>query len=418
MKKIFITHFFTKNNKGDAAILFSMIDQIKKNIENVSISVATTEPISGTEPYKVVHSFFYHAIYSTENPIVKVLKSVWIISASMVWAFFYRYLRIKLDFLLRKEIIGLLEEYNSSDMVVPVGGGYITGSNSLRGNMTIVLHLHAIVIALLLKKPVILFSQSIGPFANDFQRYITRFVLNKVTYIFARENYSVETLNSIGVNKSKVVKTVDAAFLFESNLKSEMNIEMQSFGITFDKPIVGITLKKWLGKDEQDKYERELAQFCNYAIDEKKMDVVIIPQVTSLMHNDDDRLVGDRIKEIVGKKEGLFVLNKEYSAYEIKGIYENINYLVGTRMHSCILSLISGIPVIAIQYEYKTGGMMKDLGLHDWVVKFEDVTFDLLKNKFDQLLNEKEKYLLALSSTIPAYQKEAQKAFLVLKEQM
>jgi colanic acid/amylovoran biosynthesis protein len=272
--------------------------------------------------------------------------------------------------------------------------------------MTVLLHSHAIAVGLLLNKPTYLFSQSVGPFGNRFQGYLTAKVLNRVDLIFAREDFTVETLKKIGVRDAIVRKAVDAAFLFQTDTKQVMKDFLAAKGLDFSKPLVGITVKRFLSKPQQDFYEHEMAQFIDW-LSKQNMQPVIIPQVTSKLHNDDDRDVGVRIGQLLNSRQGCLIIEDDLNHFQAKGIYENMDWFVGTRMHSCIFSLTAYVPIIAIEYEYKTGGIMKALGLYDWVIKMADVTFDRLSAKFTALNKGREEYLKILRSNLPPYLDEA-----------
>ena len=148
----------------------------------------------------------------------------------------------------------------------------------------------------------------------------------------------------------------------------------------------------------------------------KKLNVIFIPQVTSQLFDDDDRSVAKRI--IVKMKEKSFVwgIEQEMSHYEIKSFYANMNYIVGTRFHSVIFSLTSYVPAVAIEYEHKTRGIMKDLDLTDWVIKLEDLTAERLIKKFDKLVLKQEEYIASLKAQIPSYIKDARGAVDTIKQ--
>lgn len=65
-----------------------------------------------------------------------------------------------------------------------------------------------------------------------------------------------------------------------------------------------------------------------------------------------------------------------------------MSYFIGTRMHSNIFALSSGIKTLAISYEPKTEGIMKDLGLSEYVIKIENVNSRILNEKFNKLISD------------------------------
>lgn len=55
---------------------------------------------------------------------------------------------------------------------------------------------------------------------------------------------------------------------------------------------------------------------------------------------------------------------------------QDFDLCIGTRMHMCILSLISGTPVLPIAYEFKTQELFGEIGLKEWVTDIEVIEPD------------------------------------------
>jgi len=256
-----------------------------------------------------------------------------------------------------------------------------------------------------------MYSQTVGPFHNTFQRVITKIILNRTKLIIAREDITVDTLKAIGVKKNLIVKSVDAGFLLKENEDFVLKGIIPS-KILFNKTLIGITVRNWLSKNKQQNYEKEIARFVDKVLLDKNSLVIFIPQVTSVIYADDDRKVATRIVKLIHDKNQIVNLTGRYNHYQIKTIYRNLDYLLGTRFHSVIFSLTSYVPSIAIEYEHKTSGIMKDLNLSEWVIKIEDVTCDILINKFNKLKENKEQYLSTLNVNLPSYIKKAESTIL------
>ncbi len=232
---------------------------------------------------------------------------------------------------------------------------------------------------------------------------LQEFVLNKTQHIFAREDYTIATLERIGVRTNLVTRATDAGFLFESDKEICLSDYIKNNETLKLKPLVGITVRKWLKQKEQDKFEKEIALFIDVITKERDVTIIFIPQVTSTVHNDDDRDVATRIVNLVANKQDVINCTGNYDHYELKKLYSSLDFLVGTRFHSVIFSLTSYVPVLVIEYEYKAGGIMKDLGLSEWVISMENVTKDKLYEKFQQLLNEGNIYKQKLQKVLPDY---------------
>lgn len=66
------------------------------------------------------------------------------------------------------------------------------------------------------------------------------------------------------------------------------------------------------------------------------------------------------------------------------------NAFLGTRFHSVLLAIQQYVPVIAISYAPKTYKFMKQVGLEEYVIITEELTFELLKYKWERLHINKE----------------------------
>lgn len=166
----------------------------------------------------------------------------------------------------------------------------------------------------------------------------------------------------------------------------------------------------------QDNFERAIALFVDKITEEKNISILFIPQVTSTVHKDDDRNVANRIVSLVANKQQVINCTGTYDHYALKKLYGCLDFLVGTRFHSVIFSLTSYVPALAVEYEYKTSGIMKDLGLSEWVISIEQVTADNLYEKFRRLLSEGDIYKQRLQKVLPDYILRAEEVEKQMKE--
>lgn len=405
--KILITHAYAKDNKGDAAILSVLLSQLKTIFPSSEIKISTHDDVSVNRDFERVEnisSFSYLAIHEYKNIIIKTLFLTYIFTSTFIWALIYRLFKINFSIILTRKIKRISKEFKSSDLIVAIGGGYIRSKPTLMDTINLLIVLHPIFLSLILKKKIILYSQSIGPLSTSFQRFVAKFVLNRVNLIMAREDHTLEALEALGIRKEILIRTIDVGFLFEG--KSDLSLqEVMGEEVVEGKILVGITVRKWLTEEKQKYFELEIAKFIDLITKDANVLAVFIPQVSSELHNDDDRDVASRILAQVKNKYQVVNLREIYTHHEIKSFYKSLDFIVGTRFHSVIFSLTSYVPAIAIEYEYKTSGIMKDLGLSKWVIKMEDVTAENLFEKFENLKLESDKYKELLRLRLPVYKK-------------
>jgi colanic acid/amylovoran biosynthesis protein len=288
-----------------------------------------------------------------------------------------------------------------ADMQVCVGGGYLRAKNNAASTVILLLLMHQIWLAKALGKPVYLYAQSFGPYPTAAQRRIAALGLKHADLILVREAKSKALLADLGLAGETVIQVPDSAFMFkpQTDLDAHPLLGLERP----DEQVVGITVRSWLPGLAQRAYERAMAEFIDRISRVGGLRVAVIAQVTSTQQNDDDRVVGSRIRDLLGTRNNVVFLDQRFTHHEIKAIFANLTYLVGTRFHSIIFALTAGVPALAIEYEHKTMGIMQDLELENWVLPIEEVTADKLTALFDQLVRDRAAYIGKLRRVLPAY---------------
>lgn len=414
-KRITISHVYSEDNKGDAALLSVLLSDIKKVYPKAKLTILTLDsvPVHHTfEGVPVKKSFMYYSLNKFRSRPMTLMNTLFVMNATMIWASTKRIFGISIP--LPKRLAEVCRIYENSDLVLPVGGGYLRSQKKGIGSLLNVGQLlHPYIIASLLGKPTILYTQSVGPFASKPEKWLVKRVLNTcVTAAIIREEVSMKLLKRIGVT-IPLHRSVDSGFAFKPTTKYDLRRKLH---ISPTQIIFGITARQWLDETQQAKYEQALAETIDYVITKYKAKVVLIPQVTAEFHNDDDRIVHSRIASIVRHSDDVYALNNKLSHGEVKAAYNSLDFLIGTRFHSVIFALTSNVPAIAIEYEHKTGGIMHDLDLDEWVIKMHDVNPAWLKKSVDILVRNSKAYKTHLKSILPAYIRETKQPIHIVKD--
>jgi len=398
-KKVIISHVYSSDNKGDAALTSVLIKDIERTFPSADITILKLDEVQGSGTFEGVpeqQGFMSFAVNKFQHPLLKLLYAAYMVLATLTWAglgghgYLPRHLR------------RVAHIYREADLIVGVGGGYIRSRKGLRNRMNIPLLLHPLLFAHLLGKPTVLYSQSVGPFMNGYERSLVAFVLHRMNLILIREDTSMIVLADMGVTRN-VARAIDSGFLLEAN----QNIDVRkNYAIPKKSFLIGVTVRAWLEGEAQEKYERAVAAALDDAVQRTQGHVLLIPQVTA-SKGDDDRMVSRRVHDLMQYGTQATVIEDEPDHTEIKAIYDKLDILLGTRFHSVIFSLTSYVPVVAIEYEYKTSGIMRDLGLGNWVVAIEDVSKENLAELLDKLVREKDQYTQRLHDVLPPYIEKA-----------
>ncbi len=414
--KILIVNAYVRENAGDAAILNVLVGQLRKTYHGSEIKVGSLEdPVACTTFEGAVNIGSTRRYVGVEDVlrIRRIARKILSVVIAKVWfkgpLTLYKSI---LNRLLPKEIKAELDAIAAADLVVFLGGGQLNAPDSLDGNFNIFYLTFPILLAERLGKTVIFCPQSYGPFGNERQNKLVRSALNKAALIMVREETSYKILTGLGIAPEKMLLTIDSGFAFRTAKKVDLR---QKYQLKKTAKIVGITVRNWLSAGKQASLEKSIAQTIDY-LHEKDYEVLLIPQVTANYRQDDDRIVEARIAQYCQPSHPPILMKEMADAHTLKAIYDDVDFLIGTRFHSVIFSLTSYVPCIAIEYDHKTSGIMSGLGLGEWVMKIADVKAQNLIKLFDKLEVEAENYRKILRLKIPAIIAEADATASVIYE--
>jgi colanic acid/amylovoran biosynthesis protein len=412
---ILLTNVYTYSNKGDAAIVISLLREIRR-VFNKEILIQTTDILNDKDKYNTpVSSTLLWILLSSQrdkNLIIRLFVLLYGIAALKI-TLILSLIGIKTKIFLGKELKSYFTEVENADLVIACGGGYIRTQDSGLQN-TILLYVTCLnfLCGYYLGKKVYLYSQSIGPVHGSLQRSIVKFALNRVEIVEPRETISLDYVKELSLT-SQVSETADAALLLGDYGEVKDNfkyLEQYKFK-------VGLTVRKWFKSQEQfDHYIQSVASSVDYLIEKYDADVFYIPQVIAAKFGDDDRNAAKKLQEKVKNKDRFKLIEEDLTVSEIIGVCGMMDMFIGTRMHSNIFALINHVPVVAIEYEYKTRGIMIGLGLEEMIIDIHDISYEILKEKIDILYPKLEEYSNRIKTNLPSQTLKSQRAIEIISE--
>jgi colanic acid/amylovoran biosynthesis protein len=421
--KILITWIGPWLDKGEAAMIISMVKELRERIPNVSITVSPSSfqpqdiDIIKYSEYNLkvlpgILSRFHSILLKLKFLKFKALQATVALSLflalmakNIVWWILYKSLRLDAGFLIRsnKDIV---KEYKDADWVIFCGGQYITNLGP-----GLIIALYEIIFSKLLGKPVMIWANSLGPFNSKYIRPFVKRVLNKVDLITTREATSKKFLDDIGVT-APVFVSADAAFTLPSISREEaITLIERETEIPKNELMVGVTAIPWNFPGEKgdankkfDNYLGAVAGAVDYIIEKLNAHVFFFPQVI-LPPIKDDRPISMKVLNKIRNKSKATVLTADYAPEQIKGMYGCMSLLIGTRFHSCILAQSMHVPTIAIEYSgHKALGIMRLLDLEEYVCDINTITTDELTSKIDKIWAERDEVKKKLEKNIKVMQ--------------
>ncbi|MBN2880925.1 polysaccharide pyruvyl transferase family protein [Candidatus Woesearchaeota archaeon] len=380
IKNILISNVYSWKNKGDAAIVMCMMDDIRKQFPNAKITISSHDSEDkgkyGEDDFELNVERY---VFKSHNKLIKILE----LMCFIVKIAFFR------SFLVKKQISKLLfgslfskkiNSYSNFDLIIACGGGYLL-AKSWRSIFRLIPFCYDFYFAKLFKKPYIMYNQSIGPFNNKLDRLIIKHYIENAKLIICRENITFQRLKSM--NLQNLLLSNDVAF----NLSPSPTQVLNSYYYDSSKMNVGITVRSWFSDKRQNQYEKSIANFIE---DSSSLNFYFIPQVIYKIGGDDDLITANRIFKLLSEdaRKRVNIICEDISPSQIKYVISKMNYFVGTRMHSNIFALGAGIKTIAISYEPKTRGIMQTLGLEEYVIEMTDIDTANLSVLFTRLVKD------------------------------
>jgi colanic acid/amylovoran biosynthesis protein len=391
---VLIINCYTWRNKGDGAIAETAIRLIQQEAPHAKVTVAT---------YDVDSDKDYYSRFGVR--VVAQVLSQWK-QANRLMSLLNLFLQV-IDFLLswvtrgRLHLLGTYRQtwraYREADLILSVGGGYITSSPARFGTLWLAIHLAAIAVGVRFQKPTVMQSQSIGPFLRQMDARLTSYVLKQVERLTVRDHLSYQRVKEMGVPLDRLHVSPDYAFL---QYRASLEEILPYMGFEMRGPAVGISVRRWMAPlnpgapYDMHRYLNEVAKFAS-ELSRRGVSVFLIPQVTQA--GDDDSVETQVVHELCDHTTNVkFIDTREFSPGQIKALYGTLDILVGTRMHANIMALGCGVPVIAIAYHMKTVGIMQAIGLGEWCTAIEKATSERLLELYNSAISKREN----LSATV------------------
>jgi polysaccharide pyruvyl transferase WcaK-like protein len=248
------------------------------------------------------------------------------------------------------------------------------------------------------------------------KRYIG-WVLNGARAITYRDEYSHELFVSCGV-KRPMYQTGDSGFRLVPAMQ-EVARELIGRAGEWDqaRPLVGLTPRTLRGRDgdaethykakTEQEYSREIESFVA-ALDylwEKGYQPVMVPMNT--VAPDDDRIACRRIMMEARHGSNAMLLDEEVRPRVAPAIYRECRASFVARVHGSITSMVGNCPVMMYSFAPKYTGIMKAMGLSDFVLEEEIATPKAAVAVLSALLENQEEVRKRMSARLIELRQEA-----------
>ncbi len=248
-----------------------------------------------------------------------------------------------------------------SDIVVCAPGGICMG---LFQNWE---HIYILSLARLLRKKIIYYSRSIGPFPEDnysmaLFKKISYSLLNSFEFVSLRDSKSIQLADKMNI---KCIPSIDTAFLDVPQLNSlpvEILDILKDVEYCVFVPNMLTWHKAYNGASQEliDKFYCTIIE--RILSNSSQLKIVMLPQI----FNDaviNDKPYFEKLKARTTFLDKIIIIDDIYSSDIQQLIISKSKFVIGARYHSVVFAINNNRPFIALSYEHKIDGLLDLLDL-------------------------------------------------------
>lgn len=302
-----ISGYYGFQNTGDDSILKTMVEDLKREKPDISITVLSKDP----------------AVTERQCGVRAV----------------NRFNFIKIYFLFKR-----------TKLLISGGGSLIQDVTS---DKSLAYYLGIIALAKHCGAKVMLYANGIGPVQNEKNYQRVKKVLNRVDLITLRDEESAKQLTRLGVTEPEIQVTADPAFGMEPADMGRIDQILENAGISSQAHFVAIAVRPWEKLDPD--FEKSLGYIADSLKRNYQLETVFVP-----MQYKKDAGICRKIMEQM--QNSAVMLEEWVTPREILGVIKRADLLIGMRLHTLIYAAKVGTPVVGLTYDPKVEALMRYMG--------------------------------------------------------
>jgi polysaccharide pyruvyl transferase WcaK-like protein len=277
-----------------------------------------------------------------------------------------------------------------------------------------------LVLAILLRKNLVLLPQTLGPFAGKLPRLIARWILRHAQRVYSRDRQGLEELKALlgsSYDPTKHFFCYDVGFAVEPREPSQAEIIGITPGTISSALLVGLNVSGLLltGGYTHDNmfglfadYRKLVSSIIDHLIQQKGAAVLLIPHVFGVKNGSESDVLSceEIFHDLSQRYDGkLGLVSGEFDQSSIKYVVGKCDFFIGSRMHACIAALSQEIPAVCIAYSSKFRGVLDTIDLPSLVADARTMSAEQVIGVIDAALDDRERLATYLHKTMPVVKK-------------
>jgi colanic acid/amylovoran biosynthesis protein len=370
-------------NPGDAAILLS-INKILNQVlgKGLKIYVFDSHPQTSSRLYqnenyadlefrKLLSENVFKYEYKN-NPLKWLAKEIFNFACLKIIENIKQSDSLLAKLVLSAEDRESLNIYANAGLVITTGGTYLVEKYDIRKRIL------QFRIDEALRKEVIFFTQSLGPFEDRYNIAGLKRVFAKSPLILLRDEKSLAHIFDIVADRSKCHVVADSVFALADTDRISGILNSAERPDRFGR--VAISVRNWAyvkdGRHGMQRYVDAVRQIVASLVRRgKKITFVSTCQGVPEYAHDDSATARAIVSGLDPSLAGSVAVDAAFrTPEELMELLKGFDFAVATRMHMMIMSLCVGTPVLPIANEFKTQELARRLGLSDVLLDIDTIS--------------------------------------------
>ena len=370
-----------KGNLGAPAMYDSIIDELKKHIPNLEVTILSKYPNDDRIECD------YRGYRMISYPTIKQVTAGGIF---FVVGGLLKLLHIPCRWMVRKG--GALNEYFANDILVDASGISFTDDRSF---INILINTLWFLPGIISGIPMVKVSQSMGPYNKWYVKLLARLVLKKLDFMVCRGNKSYEYTKEF-LGSKNIFDLPDTAFCLKMVENEDADDLLRKYNLKAEEYIaVG---PSYVMRDHFDNgvYSDIVALTLNNLSKKTGMKILLVPH--SWLHNvqigadtvNDDLAVCREIAKKLSHDNGCEIVEEEMSARHMKALIGRSYMAIGSRYHFLIAALSSGVASMALGWSHKYREVFQEFNIEEYVLEYQDMNAQNVSTMAEKLYENRE----------------------------
>ncbi|USH03289.1 polysaccharide pyruvyl transferase family protein [Grimontia kaedaensis] len=340
MKKLrvgFLWHNVSSGNLGVGALSISNMILVKRALKNLGLegdffTIGDSECTAADNHSKVESQIghkFSHVEISVKQLLINPIK-----------------------------LIKFISFIKSLDLVLDIGAG--DSFSDIYGPKRFIIQVFTKIVSAKFGKVSILSPQTIGPFDSSLAKLITKYIIRKTKFSFARDKISHELATELG----ECELATDVAFSMPFDVKNKFKDEDGFVHVGIN--VSGLLLNGGYTRANQFGLKHDYKDFIQALMDkflqEKGVKVHLVSHVIATVPSneiEDDYLACQEIKKLYPQ---CILADKFANPIDAKNYIGKLDYFTGGRMHATVAAFSTGVAVTPYAYSRKFKGLYNTIG--------------------------------------------------------